>query len=110
MDPAKPEAILLVADEPVPASVLAEIVGSRLSEVEEMLVDLAGSTPVTAVGSCSGRSPGAGGSTPTRARTAVEAFLKAGQHSRLTRAALETLAVIAYRQPVTRFQVAAVRG
>ena len=36
------EAILLVADEPVPASVLAEIVGSRLSEVEEMLVDLAG--------------------------------------------------------------------
>ena len=36
------EAILLVADEPVPAAVLAEIVGSRLSEVEELLVDLAG--------------------------------------------------------------------
>jgi segregation and condensation protein B len=36
------EAILLVADEPVPAQVLAEIVGSRLSEVEELLVDLAG--------------------------------------------------------------------
>ena len=36
------EAILLVADEPVPATVLAEIVGSRLSEVEELLVDLAG--------------------------------------------------------------------
>ncbi|HET8787840.1 MAG TPA: SMC-Scp complex subunit ScpB, partial [Actinomycetes bacterium] len=36
------EAILLVADEPVPATALAEIVGSRLSEVEELLVDLAG--------------------------------------------------------------------
>ena len=44
------------------------------------------------------------------AGAAVEAFLHAGQRSRLTRAALETLAVIAYRQPVTRFQVAAVRG
>jgi segregation and condensation protein B len=44
------------------------------------------------------------------AHTAVEAFLQAGQSSRLTRAALETLAVIAYRQPVTRYQVAAVRG
>src|SRR4029434_11336701 len=36
------EAILLVADEPVPAAVLAEIVGARLSEVEKLLVDLAG--------------------------------------------------------------------
>jgi segregation and condensation protein B len=82
------EAILLVADEPVPAPVLAEIVGARLSEVEELLVDLAGEY----------------------AHDAVEAYLRAGHQSRLTRAALETLAVIAYRQPVTRFQVAAVRG
>jgi segregation and condensation protein B len=105
------EAILLVADEPVPAPVLAEIVGSRLSEVEELLVDLAGEYARDGRGFV--LRAVAGGwrlySNPG-ARTAVEAFLRAGQQSRLTRAALETLAVIAYRQPVTRFQVAAVRG
>jgi segregation and condensation protein B len=105
------EAILLVADEPVPATVLAEIVGSRLSEVEELLVDLAGEYARDGRGFVLRAI--AGGwrlYTSPGARTAVEAYLRAGQQSRLTRAALETLAVIAYRQPVTRFQVAAVRG
>jgi segregation and condensation protein B len=105
------EAVLLVADEPVPAAVLAEVVGSRLSEVEELLVDLAGEYARDGRGFVLRAI--AGGwrlYTSPGARTAVEAFLRAGQQSRLTRAALETLAVIAYRQPVTRFQVAAVRG
>ena len=105
------EAILLVADEPVPAGVLAEIVGSRLSEVEELLVDLAGEYARDGRGFVL-RAIAGGWRLYTNpgARTAVEAFLRAGQQSRLTRAALETLAVIAYRQPVTRFQVAAIRG
>jgi segregation and condensation protein B len=105
------EAILLVADEPVPAAVLAEIVGSRLSEVEELLVDLAGEYARDGRGFVL-RAVAGGWRLYTHpgAQTAVEAFLRAGQQSRLTRAALETLAVIAYRQPVTRFQVAAVRG
>jgi segregation and condensation protein B len=105
------EAILLVADEPVPATILAEIVGARLSEVEELLVDLAGEYARDGRGFVLRMI--AGGwrlYTHPGARTAVEAFLRAGQQSRLTRAALETLAVIAYRQPVTRFQVTAVRG
>jgi segregation and condensation protein B len=105
------EAILLVADEPVPAVALAEIVGARLSEVEELLVDLAGEYARDGRGFVLRMI--AGGwrlYTHPGTRTAVEAFLRAGQQSRLTRAALETLAVIAYRQPVTRFQVAAVRG
>jgi segregation and condensation protein B len=42
--------------------------------------------------------------------TQVELFLQDGQRSRLTQAALETLAVIAYRQPVTRSRVSAIRG
>ena len=46
---------------------------------------------------------------PARA-AAVEALLQDGQRSRLTQAALETLAVIAYRQPVTRARVSAIRG
>jgi segregation and condensation protein B len=105
------EAILLVADEPVAAAVLAEIVGSRLSEVEELLVDLAGEYARDGRGFVL-RAIAGGWRLYTHpgARSVVEAFLRAGQQSRLTRAALETLAVIAYRQPVTRFQVAAVRG
>ena len=105
------EAILLVADEPVPAAVLAEVVGTRLSDVEELLVDLAGEYARDGRGFVL-RAIAGGWRLYTNpgARAAVEAFLRAGQQSRLTRAALETLAVIAYRQPVTRFQVAAVRG
>jgi segregation and condensation protein B len=105
------EAILLVADQPVPAPVLAEIVGSRLSEVEELLVDLAGEYARDGRGFVL-RAIAGGWRLYTNpgARTAVDAYLRAGQQSRLTRAALETLAVIAYRQPVTRFQVSAVRG
>lgn len=41
---------------------------------------------------------------------AVEAFVLEGQQARLTQAALETLAVVAYRQPVSRSRVSAVRG
>ena len=55
--------------------------------------------------------PGGGGSTPARAsRGFVERFVLDGQHARLTQAALETLAVVAYRQPVSRTRVSAVRG
>jgi segregation and condensation protein B len=105
------EAVLLVADEPVAAPALAELLGLRLTEVERLLVELAGE--YAAAGRGFVLRAVAGGwrlYTHPAARQTVEAFLRAGQQVRLTRAALETLAVIAYRQPVTRFQVAAVRG
>jgi segregation and condensation protein B len=105
------EAILLVADEPVPAATMAEVVGARVTEVERLLVELAGAYARDGRGFVL-RAVAGGWRLYTHpgARPAVEAFLRAGQSSRLTRAALETLAVVAYRQPVTRFQVAAVRG
>jgi len=105
------EAILLVADEPVPATTLAELVGARLTQVESMLIDLAGEYAAQGRGFV--LRAVAGGwrlYTHPAARDVVEAYLRAGTQSRLTRAALETLAVVAYRQPVTRHQVAAVRG
>jgi len=105
------EAVLLVADEPVPALALAELLGLRLSEVERLLVELAGE--YAAAGRGFVLRAVAGGwrlYTHPGARQTVEEFLRAGQQVRLTRAALETLAVIAYRQPVARVQVAAVRG
>ena len=105
------EAILLVADEPVPATTLAELVGARLTQVERVLVELAGEYARDARGFVV-RAVAGGWRLYTHpsAREAVEAYQRAGQQSRLTRAALETLAVIAYRQPVTRHQVADVRG
>jgi segregation and condensation protein B len=105
------EAILLVADEPVPARTLAELVGGRLTEVEGLLVELAGEYARDARGFVL-RAVAGGWRLYTHpgARDVVEAYQRAGQQSRLTRAALETLAVIAYRQPVTRHRVADVRG
>ena len=49
-------------------------------------------------------------STRSAVAPAVERFLRDGQRTRLSQAALETLAVIAYRQPVTRGRIAAIRG
>jgi segregation and condensation protein B len=105
------EAILLVADEPVPAATLAELVGARLTQVESMLIDLAGEYAGQGRGFVL-RAVAGGWRLYTHPAThdVVEAYLRTGQQSRLTRAALETVAVIAYRQPVTRHQVAAVRG
>ncbi len=105
------EAILLVADEPVPAAALAEVTGQRRSRVEEQLIELAAEYARDGRGFV--LRAVAGGwrlFTHPGARVAVEAYVRGGQQARLTRAALETLAVVAYRQPVTRFQVAAVRG
>jgi segregation and condensation protein B len=105
------EAILLVADEPVPARTLAEVTGVRLTQVEGLLVELAGEYARDARGFVL-RAVAGGWRLYTHpgARDAVEVYQRAGQQSRLTRAALETLAVVAYRQPVTRHRVADVRG
>ena len=70
-------------------------------------------TSYTAPGAASScaRSPAAGGSTRARHTPAVvERFVLDGQQARLTQASLETLAVVAYRQPVSRARVSAVRG
>jgi segregation and condensation protein B len=105
------EAILLLADEPVTVSALAKALDLPHGRVEALLVGLAGEYAAQHRGFV--LRAVAGGwrlfSHPAAARR-VEAWLTAGTHARLTQAALETLAVVAYRQPVTRQQVAAVRG
>jgi segregation and condensation protein B len=105
------EAVLLVADEPVPAATLAEATGQPRALVEEVLAELAGEYASDGRGFVL-RAVAGGWRLYTHpgAHAAVETYVRAGQQSRLTRAALETLAVVAYRQPVTRLQVAAVRG
>lgn len=105
------EAILLVADEPAAPTVLAQIVGSPEADVRAILEELR--TEYDGAGRGFELREVAGGwRLYTRAHFAafVEQFVLNGQQARLTQAALETLAVVAYRQPVSRTRVGAVRG
>jgi segregation and condensation protein B len=105
------EAILLVADEPVAENLLAQIVERPTSEVAETLREL--SDGYTAERRGFDLREVAGGwrfYTRTECAGIVERFVSDGQEVRLTQAALETLAVVAYRQPVSRARVSAVRG
>jgi segregation and condensation protein B len=105
------EAVLLVADEPVAEEVLAEVTGEPLAEVAAALRGLADSYTAERRG-FDLRVVAGGWRLYTRDDCAavVERFVSDGQEIRLTQAALETLAVVAYRQPVSRARVSAVRG
>ena len=105
------EANLLVDDEPVPVVVLAQVLERPRSEVIAELHDLAGEYTTQGRG-FDLREIAGGWRFYTREDCAplVERFVRDGQEVRLTQAALETLAVIAYRQPVSRARVSAVRG
>ena len=106
------EALLFVMDDPVDEDTLAGALRCTVEQVRSR----AGRpgrglrrAPVRA--SRCARWGRGGGSTPARStRAVVERYLVDGQRSRLTQAALETLAVIAYRQPVTRARVSGIRG
>jgi len=105
------EAILLVADEPVPEVLLAQVLERPRGEVAAGLRALA--AEYTAEGRGFDVREIAGGwrfYTREDCAPLVERFVRDGQEVRLTQAALETLAVIAYRQPVSRARVSAVRG
>src|SRR5271169_6871412 len=105
------EAILLVADEPVPEVLLAQVLERPRGEVADGLRALSGQ--YTADGRGFDLREIAGGwrfYTREDCAPLVERFVRDGQEVRLTQAALETLAVIAYRQPVSRARVSAVRG
>ncbi|MGI4895958.1 MAG: SMC-Scp complex subunit ScpB, partial [Janthinobacterium lividum] len=105
------EAVLMVADEPVAAQALARATGEDADEVDLMLRELAGQYGEEGRG-FELREVGGGWRMFSRAEHAdvVEAFLLDGQTAKLTQAALETLAIVAYRQPVSRSRVSAVRG
>jgi segregation and condensation protein B len=105
------EAIMLVADEPVPEMVIAQVVERPTEEVSAGLRELAAAYRAEERGF--ELSEVAGGwrfYTSAPCAAVVERFVRDGQEVRLTQAALETLAVVAYRQPVSRARVSAVRG
>src|SRR5579859_4713962 len=105
------EAILLVADEPVAEYMLAQVLEVAKADISAALHGLAASYADEGRG-FELREVAGGWRYYTRPELApvVERFVRDGQEVRLTQAALETLAVVAYRQPVGRSQVSAVRG
>lgn len=107
------EAILMVVDEPVAPADLATAVDRPVDEVLAVLAALRDeyADPEAPRGFELREVDGAWRVYSSRLYAdAVGAFVVEGQSARLSQAALETLAVVAYRQPVTRGQVSQVRG
>jgi segregation and condensation protein B len=105
------EAVLMVADQPLDDATLASAVGYPVTEVAEALTALAAEYDEAGRG-FELRNVAGGWRYYTREDFApvVERFVLEGQQARLTQAALETLAVVAYKQPVSRSRVSAIRG
>ncbi len=105
------EAVLMVLDEPVSALALAAALEVPVPVVERTLAQMEREYAADHRG-FTVRRVGEGWRVYSRHEYApvVEKFLLDGQQARLTQASLETLAVIAYRQPVSRSRVSAVRG
>ncbi len=105
------EAVLMVADQPLDEVALATVVGYPVAEVVEALTALATEYADSGRG-FELRNVAGGWRYYTREEFApiVEKFVLDGQQARLTQAALETLAVVAYKQPVSRSRVSAIRG
>ena len=105
------EAVLLVVDTPTSAQMLAQVLGRSVPEVEGALHSLRDDYDAGGRG-FDLREVADGWRLYSREEFAayVERFVLDGQRARLTQAALETLAVIAYRQPVTRSRISGIRG
>ena len=105
------EAVLMVIDEPVTELEIASALEIPVPDVESALVELEEGYAVQQRGFTL-RQVGGGWRIYSRSEYApvVSKFILAGQQAKLTQASLETLAVIAYRQPVSRARVSAVRG
>jgi len=105
------EALLFVSDEPVSSAALAQVLEVDRREVDELCEELARCFEEREAGIVLRNV--AGGwrlSTHPDAAPIVERLVLSTRHSRTTRAALETLAIVAYKQPVTRHQISSIRG
>jgi segregation and condensation protein B len=109
------EAILMIADEPQSLVSLATAVGSPVAVVRQAIERLVADFDGEDGGIRRGfelREVGGGWRFYVRAEldVVVEQFVEAERPSRLSQAALETLAVVAYKQPITRSQIASIRA
>lgn len=105
------EAVVLVADDPVDPQLLAQLLELPVTEVEALATALFEEYETDGRGFQLARV--AGGyrfRTHPDAAPYVERYVLEGQSARLSQAALETLAIVAYKQPISRAQIAAIRG
>jgi segregation and condensation protein B len=105
------EAIIMVAVEPVPAELLAQLLEQPTAMIERLCTELASAYDDAGHGFTLAKVAG-GYRYQTHADLApyVERFLLDGQRARMSAAALETLAIVAYKQPLSRAQIASIRG
>jgi len=105
------EAVVLVAFDPVPPDLLAQLLEQPSALIEQCCAELAADYTEQARGFELARVAG-GYRYQTRADLTpyVERFLLHDQRARLSGAALETLAIVAYKQPISRGQIASIRG
>lgn len=105
------EAILFLADEPVPAATMGEVLEISRARVEEILAGLTDDY-VAAERGFRLREVAGGWRlyTDPECDEWLERFVTSHSHARLTGAALEVLAIVAYRQPISRAQIAEIRG
>lgn len=105
------EAILFVAEAPVPTGELAEVLELSMSRVGELLVEMAAELEAREAGIVL-KQVGGGWRLYSHpdAFQYLERFASSATGRKMSSAALETLAVIAYRQPVSRSQISEIRG
>ena len=105
------ESIIMVSENPVSEETLSEILESTPSAIAEICQELADEYAKSSRGFILSKVAGGYrfGSHPAM-REYVERFVMDGQSSKLSGAALETLAIVAYKQPVSRAQIASIRG
>jgi segregation and condensation protein B len=105
------EALLFVSDEPVSSTVLAQSLEVDRREVDQLCEALARAYEERGSGIVL-RTVAGGWRLTTHPDAApfVEQHVLSSRHARLTKASLETLAIVAYKQPVTRHQIAGIRG
>jgi segregation and condensation protein B len=105
------EALLLVTEEPLAVEVLAQLLEVDTERIAQVCSELAAEYDATDRGFQLVRVAG-GWRYQTHPDMAphVERFVLEGQSGRLSSAALETLAIVAYKQPISRAQIAAIRG
>jgi len=105
------ESLLFVTDEPLPVKKLADLTGRNEEEVKQALADL---KEDLVSGDHGIRLKSIAGGyrlyTDAKNRVYVEKLILSSDFRRLTQAGLETLAIIAYKQPITRAEIAGIRG
>ncbi len=105
------EAVLFVSDEPLTPAVLSQALEVDRRRVEDLCAQLQAELEARSSGLVLRNV--AGGwrlFTDPETQPVVERFVLSSRQARMTKAALETLAIVAYKQPVTRHQVSAIRG